>query len=58
MRPKLSGIEFARTHTRRIEGSTDGQIVNLINSEDFLTSKKASGRLQDLADLEQLPQLP
>ncbi|MCW5551456.1 MAG: hypothetical protein KIS67_04740 [Verrucomicrobiae bacterium] len=56
--PYVSGIEFAWTYARRIEGTIDGQIVNLLSSEDFLTNKKASGRLQDIADLEQLPQLP
>lgn len=56
--PKLSGTEFARTYTRRVEGTIDGQIVNLISSEDFLTNKKASGRLPDLADLEPLSPSP
>ncbi len=50
--------KFARTYTRRVEGTIDGQIVNLLTSEDFLTNKKASGRLPDLADLEPLSPSP
>jgi hypothetical protein len=32
----------------------DGQLVSLISLEDLLANKKASARLKDLADIEQL----
>ncbi|MBX2998398.1 MAG: hypothetical protein KF893_07785 [Caldilineaceae bacterium] len=41
-------------YTKDIEVSIDGVIVNFIAKEDLRRNKQASGRLQDLADLENL----
>jgi hypothetical protein len=52
--PKISGTEFAGAFTRRVSAEIDGQVVNLICLADLIANKKASGRLKDLADVEQL----
>jgi hypothetical protein len=52
--PKISGAEFAGAFTRRVTAEVDGQVVNLICLDDLIANKKASGRLKDLADVEQL----
>jgi hypothetical protein len=52
--PKVSGGEFARAFARRKTAEVDGQNVNLICLDDLIANKKASARLKDLADIEQL----
>lgn len=52
--PKVSGGEFEAAYRRRVTDTVDGQPVKLIGLEDLLANKKASGRLKDLADIEQL----
>jgi hypothetical protein len=49
-----SGVEFAECYEQRTKVSIDGIGMNFINLEDLRKNKKASGRLQDLADLENL----
>ena len=53
--PKVSGGEFDAAYRRRVDAIVDGQPVKLISLEDLLANKKASARLKDLADIEQLP---
>lgn len=48
------GIEFASCYASRVEVEIDGVIVSFIDLDNLKKSKKASGRLQDLADLENL----
>jgi predicted nucleotidyltransferase len=50
----ISGVEFSDCYARRMEISLDGVQVNFIDLESLKQNKKASGRLQDLADLENL----
>jgi predicted nucleotidyltransferase len=50
-----SGVEFDACFERRIEASLEGVRVPFISLEDLKENKKASGRHQDLADLESLP---
>ncbi|HXR36137.1 MAG TPA: nucleotidyltransferase [Candidatus Binataceae bacterium] len=50
----ISGVEFPQCFQRRAVADFDGVTVNLIDLEDLKTNKKASGRLKDLADLEEL----
>lgn len=50
----LSGVEFEPCYRSRIGVELDGMLVNLINLEDLKKNKKASGRHQDLADVENL----
>jgi hypothetical protein len=52
--PTISGGEFEKAFARRVAAEIDGQLVNLISFEDLITNKKASARLKDLADVEQL----
>lgn len=51
----ISGVEFAKCFQNRLIDQIDGIDVNLINLEDLKINKKASGRLKDLLDLENLP---
>ena len=54
--PKVSGGDFKNAFARRVVATIDGQTVNLISLEDLVANKKASARLKDLADVEQLTQ--
>jgi len=49
-----SGIEFGDCYPHREIVVLDGVEVNFIDLENLKKNKKASGRLQDLADLENL----
>ncbi len=51
----ISGVSFAECYADRVEDSLDGVPVNLISLRHLKLNKKASGRHQDLADLEHLP---
>ena len=51
----ISGVDFAECYAERVEDTLDGVLVNLIGLHDLKRNKKASGRHQDLADLEHLP---
>ena len=50
----VSGITFKDCYGQRLKVSLDGVEVNFIDLENLKKNKKASGRLQDLADLENL----
>jgi predicted nucleotidyltransferase len=50
----LEGIEFESSYTSRVEVEIDQVKVNFIDLENLKKNKKATGRLQDLADLEKL----
>jgi hypothetical protein len=50
----LSGVSFYDCFERRVETEVEGVTVNLIALEDLKRNKQASGRLQDLADVESL----
>lgn len=50
-----SGVDFAECHARCVRATLDGVIVPLISLDDLKLNKRASGRLKDLADLENLP---
>lgn len=50
----VSGLAFARAYQNRLEVDFDGVEVSLISLEDLKANKRASGRLKDLADLEEL----
>jgi hypothetical protein len=51
----ISGVDFAECYAARVVDAVDGVPVNLIDLDHLKTNKKASGRHQDLADLEHLP---
>lgn len=50
----LSGIKWAFAWENRVPGSYGGVPVHFIGRETLVTNKKATGRTQDLADLEAL----
>ena len=51
----ISGVEFASCYAERVEDEIDGVPVKIISLADLKQNKRASGRYQDLADLEKLP---
>ena len=51
-----SGVSFQECWTERIVDTLDDIEVNLINLRHLRANKKASGRLKDLSDLENLPE--
>jgi predicted nucleotidyltransferase len=48
------GVDFAECYAARIEVEIYGLRISVIDLENLKKNKKASGRLQDLADLEKL----
>src|SRR6185312_8668264 len=53
----IDGVRFDEVAPRAIEASFDGVSAKVIGLEDLLTNKRASGRLQDLADVRALERL-
>lgn len=51
----VSGVGFDECYAERVVDTLDGVEVNLISLKHLKINKKASGRYQDLADLENLP---
>ena len=51
----ISGVSFSECYAERAIGEMDGEQVSLISLKHLKANKKASGRHQDLADLEKLP---
>ena len=51
----ISGVNFAECSAQRVVAVLDGVEVNVIGLNHLKANKKASGRHQDLADLENLP---
>jgi len=51
---QADGIDIHECYGRRKVILVDGMEVSLISREDLIANKKASGRLQDLADIEKL----
>ena len=50
------GIDFETCYTQRVTVEIAETNVNFIDLENLKKNKQASGRLQDLADLENLPE--
>lgn len=51
----ISGVNFSDCYADSVHDEIDGVKVNLISLENLKKNKKASGRHQDLADIENLP---
>ena len=51
----IDGVEFSECYESRETVVIDDVEVSLINLRDLRRNKKASGRLKDLSDLENLP---
>jgi hypothetical protein len=50
----LSGVEFENAWNNRVETDFDDVSAYFIGLDDLIENKKASGRLQDLADIEKI----
>jgi hypothetical protein len=50
----IDGVRFSRAWPRRVRANFDGIRVPVIGRRDFLTNKRATGRLKDRADAERL----
>jgi hypothetical protein len=50
----IDGVEFDEAWPRRVESSYGDQTVHVISKDDLIANKRASGRKQDLLDLEDL----
>ena len=50
----LSGVTFAECYEKRVPVEIDGVKINFIDLDSLRKNKKATGRLQDMADLENL----
>ena len=50
----VSGVEFASAYKSRLEVDLDGTQINIINRDDFIRNKKATGRPKDFIDLKEL----
>ena len=53
---RISGIDFQQAYDRRKVVSLDGMEIPVISLEDLIANKRATGRTQDLADVERLEQ--
>jgi len=51
----ISGVQFETCYARRVVDTIDGIEVNIISIEDLKQNKKASGRLKDQDDVQNLP---
>lgn len=51
---RISGIEFAQAFPKRQIVTIEGVEVPVIALDDLIANKRATGRLQDLADIEKL----
>jgi hypothetical protein len=50
----IPGVEFEESWNNRIETEIDGLTVPFISKQDLLKAKEASGRAQDMIDVENL----
>jgi hypothetical protein len=50
----LEGVDFKESYEKRLQVHVEGVEINFINLDNLRKNKKATGRLQDLADLEKL----
>jgi predicted nucleotidyltransferase len=53
----IPGMEFEQAWRKRVEIDFDGLLVSFISKEDLIAAKRASGRPQDLTDVDTLEQV-
>ena len=51
---RIDGVKFSEAYARRVTVRLEGLDVPVISREDLIANKRASGRPQDLADIERL----
>ena len=54
---RISGVDFEAAYANKEDVSIEGLQVPVISLEDLIENKRASGRAQDLADVEKLEAL-
>ncbi len=54
----IDGVEFAEAWAERVETTFAGQPAAVLSRRHLIQNKRTTGRLQDLADIEQLESLP
>ncbi len=54
---RISGVSFEQAYANRKIVSVEGIDVPVISIEDLIANKRATGRMQDLADIEKLQSL-
>lgn len=54
---RISGVDFENAYAKRNVVNVDGLEVPVISMSDLIANKRASGRTQDLADVEKLEAL-
>jgi predicted nucleotidyltransferase len=54
---RISGVGFEQAYANKTDVSIEGLQVPVISLEDLIANKRASGRTQDLADVEKLETL-
>lgn len=50
----LEGVDFDACYNQKVQSETEGVTIHFIDLENLKKNKKATGRYQDLADLENL----
>ncbi len=55
---RIDGVAFEKAYANKKEVVIEGLAVPVISVEDLIANKRASGRLQDLADIERLESTP
>ncbi len=53
----VTGLNFENCFERKVEIKLDKTKINFLNLDDLIVAKKNTGRLQDLADAEQLAKI-
>ena len=51
---RIDGVKFEEAYARRLTVRLEGTEVPVISRDDLIANKRASGRTQDLADVERL----
>jgi len=51
---RISGVEFDQAYANKVVVFLEGLEVPVISLQDLILNKRASGRMQDLADVEKL----
>ena len=54
---QVKGVDFTDCYKNKLELEIEGLIIDFISIDDLITAKNASGRLQDLADVEHLKKI-
>ncbi|NBC07958.1 MAG: hypothetical protein GVY26_12265 [Bacteroidetes bacterium] len=54
---QVEGVDFIDCYKNKLQLEIEGLLIDFISIGDLITAKKASGRLQDLADVEHLKKI-